>query len=136
MIQLKREFISDYKMTLIKSIALMILTLWSTSLKSQFTLDELKQIRIDQIRLVACDSLLNNCESRSNIKSLQIEKLSKSIRLYAIKDSTCQDERHYYLDQIRDRNETITKLEMKSKRNKIIAIGASTLVIILLVLSL
>lgn len=123
-------------MTLIKSTALMILILWCTSLKSQFTLDELKQIRIDQIRLVACDSLLQNCEDKSDIYRLQVVKLKRSIRLYEIKDSTCMDERHYYLDQIRERNERITKLEKRSKRNGALMIGFATLSLVLIVLSL
>ncbi len=111
-------------MRLIKSITLTTLILLSTSLNAQFTLDELKAIRVDQIRLAACDSLLLTKNNQLDIREAQILNLTQQVKTYEVKDSICMDERHYYLDVIRDRNESISRLEKKAKRNRIITVGS------------
>ena len=60
-----------------------------------------------------------------SIQSSQINNYKEAVTRYQLKDSIYLDEKHYYLDQIRDRNQEITRLQRKQKLSKITLIGVA-----------
>ena len=112
-------------MTFKTFIRITILILWSSSLRAQFTTKELQSIRVSQLKALACDTLLISKDRTISIQSSQINNYKEAVTRYQLKDSIYLDEKHYYLDQIRDRNQEITRLQRKQKLSKITLIGVA-----------
>ena len=112
-------------MTFKTFIRITILILWSSSLRAQFTTKELQSIRVSQLKALACDTLLISKDRTISIQSIQINNYKEAVTRYQLKDSIYLDEKHYYLDQIRDRNQEITRLQRKQKLSKITLIGVA-----------
>ena len=112
-------------MTFKTFIRITILILWSSSLRAQFTTKELQSIRVSQLKALACDTLLMSKDRTISIQSSQINNYKEAVTRYQLKDSIYLDEKHYYLDQIRERNQEITRLQRKQKLSKITLIGVA-----------
>jgi hypothetical protein len=112
-------------MTFKTFIRITILILWSSSLRAQFTTKELQSIRVSQLKALACDTLLISKDRTISIQSSQINNYKEAVTRYQLKDSIYLDEKHYYLDQIRERNQEITRLQRKQKLSKITLIGVA-----------
>lgn len=110
-------------MILRRLVALIVLTLWYVSLSAQFTVEELQEIRVDQIKSIACDTLLSNREEKIYLLQMKSAAMNEAIYKYQLKDSLCASEAQYYREQLRDRDREIRRLQRVSKLQKIIFLG-------------
>ena len=95
----------------------------STSLKSQFNLGELREIRKYQIKSFYCDSLLENRQLKISQQHTIIQTQSQLIRNFQQKEVIQMEEVVYYRELILQRDKKIAKL---IKRNKLFRIGFIT----------
>lgn len=104
-------------------IIILMLIASSTSLKSQFNLGELREIRKYQIKSFYCDSLLENRQLKISQQHTIIQTQSQLIRNFQQKEVIQMEEVVYYRELILQRDKKIAKL---IKRNKLFRIGFIT----------
>ena len=113
---------------------LIMLIALSTSLKSQFNLSELKQIRKYQIKAFYCDSLLENRQLKISQQHTIIQTQTKLITNFEQKEVIQAEELVYYRELILQRDKKIAKLIKRNKLFRIgfISFGSSTALLLLI----
>jgi hypothetical protein len=106
----------------------------STSLKSQFNLGELREIRKYQIKSFYCDSLLENRQLKISQQHLIIQTQTKLITNFEQKEVIQLEEVVYYRELILKRDKKIAKLIKRNKLFRIgfISFGSSTAILLLI----
>lgn len=105
-------------------------------LSAQFSLDELKSIRKDQIKAVYCDSMLLNRAQRIEQQDKVIRAQNEALFRFREKEEIHLEQKVYYREQLRVRDNSIYSLERKNKTLKIgcLVLGSTTAILTGLVL--
>ena len=130
-------------MRVLKMCVIMImLIVLSSRLKAQFTITELQEIRVAQIKANAFDSLFTQADSAFNalnesiyIRDVRLENCSLSLTKHQDIINQRDNDVQYYRNEIRLRDEDIMNLKRKQRYLKIgaISIGSAAIIAALLV---
>lgn len=118
-------------------ILLLILTPSFQQLSAQFTLVELQEIRKTQLKALYCDSLILNREEKIKRQNKIIEAKNQKIFHYQEKEGIHNEQKIYYREQLKLRDEEINRLNKKNRALKLgcISIGSISLMATLLLIS-